>query len=190
MEHTKNCFPFLEVLSEKQILEIHNATLEIMSKVGMVIKYDDGLKLLKEAGATVEGENVKIPEYLLKKALSTAPSRIPMYDRLGNFSMILEQGKTNFGTGSDTIFTLDINSHERRRSVSEDVRNIAKLVDALPNLNFVMSMGTPADVNPEDSYLSGFIEMVKNNTKPIVFTARSEERRVGKECRSRWSPYH
>src|SRR2546426_12658609 len=23
-----------------------------------------------------------------------------------------------------------------------------------------------------------------------AFTARSEERRVGKECRSRWSPYH
>ena len=23
-----------------------------------------------------------------------------------------------------------------------------------------------------------------------VLTARSEERRVGKECRSRWSPYH
>src|SRR5256712_12359552 len=25
---------------------------------------------------------------------------------------------------------------------------------------------------------------------PIVVDARSEERRVGKECRSRWSPYH
>ena len=24
----------------------------------------------------------------------------------------------------------------------------------------------------------------------IVKIARSEERRVGKECRSRWSPYH
>ena len=24
----------------------------------------------------------------------------------------------------------------------------------------------------------------------VVTTARSEERRVGKECRSRWSPYH
>ena len=23
-----------------------------------------------------------------------------------------------------------------------------------------------------------------------IFTYRSEERRVGKECRSRWSPYH
>ena len=25
---------------------------------------------------------------------------------------------------------------------------------------------------------------------PIILEARSEERRVGKECRSRWSPYH
>ena len=24
----------------------------------------------------------------------------------------------------------------------------------------------------------------------VVSTTRSEERRVGKECRSRWSPYH
>src|SRR5256885_13093214 len=36
----------------------------------------------------------------------------------------------------------------------------------------------------------------KNVAKPLVaifgslMTTRSEERRVGKECRSRWSPYH
>ena len=24
----------------------------------------------------------------------------------------------------------------------------------------------------------------------LILAARSEERRVGKECRSRWSPYH
>ena len=28
-----------------------------------------------------------------------------------------------------------------------------------------------------------------SNRKPLEVT-RSEERRVGKECRSRWSPYH
>jgi len=31
------------------------------------------------------------------------------------------------------------------------------------------------------------IEMMKKQWRTI---ARSEERRVGKECRSRWSPYH
>src|SRR3712207_8085245 len=28
------------------------------------------------------------------------------------------------------------------------------------------------------------------NFRPIFMSGRSEERRVGKECRSRWSPYH
>ena len=31
---------------------------------------------------------------------------------------------------------------------------------------------------------------VKEKPKMIIAGARSEERRVGKECRSRWSPYH
>ena len=35
-------------------------------------------------------------------------------------------------------------------------------------------------------------DVVKLNTNenPYPPTPRSEERRVGKECRSRWSPYH
>ena len=30
----------------------------------------------------------------------------------------------------------------------------------------------------------------KRLTRALLDTVRSEERRVGKECRSRWSPYH
>ena len=37
--------------------------------------------------------------------------------------------------------------------------------------------------NPQDIVLSG-------NYAYLVTRSRSEERRVGKECRSRWSPYH
>src|SRR3712207_8753738 len=33
-----------------------------------------------------------------------------------------------------------------------------------------------------------FVLVLANRVHPVV--ARSEERRVGKECRSRWSPYH
>ena len=31
---------------------------------------------------------------------------------------------------------------------------------------------------------------VQRFVEPLVTKSRSEERRVGKECRSRWSPYH
>ena len=35
-------------------------------------------------------------------------------------------------------------------------------------------------------HLDNLFDMAKKNDN----TLRSEERRVGKECRSRWSPYH
>ena len=45
----------------------------------------------------------------------------------------------------------------------------------------------PADVGNLNSGSSAFSKTSLNIWK---FTVRSEERRVGKECRSRWSPYH
>ena len=38
--------------------------------------------------------------------------------------------------------------------------------------------------------LHGMGGNVGDAVAPLVIGARSEERRVGKECRSRWSPYH
>src|SRR3712207_9072980 len=40
-----------------------------------------------------------------------------------------------------------------------------------------------------DPYLDAWPEGVEQASLEEVFS-RSEERRVGKECRSRWSPYH
>ena len=42
--------------------------------------------------------------------------------------------------------------------------------------------------SPKKKKASQF-EAFRPRDKPIIF-GRSEERRVGKECRSRWSPYH
>src|SRR5688572_32263201 len=36
----------------------------------------------------------------------------------------------------------------------------------------------------------GNVQRVIREELGYVYRARSEERRVGKECRSRWSPYH
>ena len=45
------------------------------------------------------------------------------------------------------------------------------------------------------STIKGTSEQIKDNligsgNNTVNVTLRSEERRVGKECRSRWSPYH
>ena len=38
--------------------------------------------------------------------------------------------------------------------------------------------------------LPGVVKVITHKDVPKVRLLRSEERRVGKECRSRWSPYH
>ena len=40
----------------------------------------------------------------------------------------------------------------------------------------------------DDNYVNGLIKTLEVGNTEVA--ARSEERRVGKECRSRWSPYH
>src|SRR2546430_2978994 len=40
------------------------------------------------------------------------------------------------------------------------------------------------------THLDFELNRLYTNNKDGTFTDRSEERRVGKECRSRWSPYH
>ena len=54
--------------------------------------------------------------------------------------------------------------------------------------------GSFDNYHPENAHvipalLRRFHEAVESGAKEIVIW-RSEERRVGKECRSRWSPYH
>ena len=53
-----------------------------------------------------------------------------------------------------------------------------------------INASTPYDVVIEAGSLeriADYIKPLKPNCRVII---RSEERRVGKECRSRWSPYH
>ena len=57
------------------------------------------------------------------------------------------------------------------------------------SMDFIM--GLPRSKSGND----GILTVVDRATKmvhlaPVRQTIRSEERRVGKECRSRWSPYH
>src|SRR3990172_13396443 len=43
---------------------------------------------------------------------------------------------------------------------------------------------------PPAGKFEDFNDQAWQNAVELVFLSRSEERRVGKECRSRWSPYH
>jgi len=167
--------PNLRVLSDEGVRELHHSSLRILEKTGVEMLDPKGRELLLDAGARESGGRIKIPERLVEEAIAKAPSGIPMHDQLGKFTMPLELGKVYFGPGSDTTFTLDVNTGKRRRATAADVENIARVVDALDNFDFVMSMANPGDVPSDDVYLHAFMGMLRGSTKPIVYTAKDRK---------------
>jgi trimethylamine--corrinoid protein Co-methyltransferase len=169
--------PRLSVFNRQQALGVHSAALEILEKTGIKLEHADARKLLLDRGGRLYDEQwVRIPAYLVEQALATAPRQILLYDQNGAKAMDLRDDNFYFGTGSDTTFTLDLAGGQRRNCVLNDIGRFARLVDALPNLSFAMSMANPKDIPKiELVYLYGFAEMVRNTNKPLVFIADRRE---------------
>lgn len=163
------------VLGENECRRIHQASLETLERTGCKVEAQEAMDLLQQAGAYVEGDRVRIPSGLVQQALQSAPRKIALYSRLGQRAMILEGTNTYYGTGSDCPFTLDLESGARRKSSKSDVASFARLVDGLPNIDFVMSMGIASDANEFTSFVHQFQAMVENTIKPIVFTTHGIE---------------
>jgi len=169
--------PRMKVLNREQALSIHQAALEILEKIGVKVEHDRARKLLRDAGGKVFDEQwIRLPACVVEDALRSAHRQITLYNQSGEKSMPLTDGNFFFGTGSDTTFTLDLESGERRHCVLNDTGRFARLVDALENFSFAMSMSNPQDVPKiEFIYVYAFAEMLRNTNKPLVFIADRKE---------------
>ena len=165
--------PQFRVLSDDQLEKIHLASLEILRRTGVEMLVEEARELLKSAGAHVERTRVRIPAHLIEWAIRVAPSRVVLCDRGGNAAMYLEDGSYYYGTGSDTRYIVDPHTGERRMAFKRDVADMARVVDCLPNIDFIMCMGIASDVTDAISDLHHFEAMVNNTKKPIVFTTWS-----------------
>lgn len=162
--------PRFSFLSHDQREELHYATVEVLRRTGVRIGNKRAVELLKSAGADVsDGNLVRIPLHLIEWAIEKAPSTFTFYNRDGNPALQVGGRRTYFGTGSGTLYAYDENG-ERRRTRQEDVVNAVRVADHLPNIDFVMSMGTISDCDERISDILEFEAMVKNTTKPFMIT--------------------
>ncbi len=163
--------PQFRKLSDDQLERIHNASLEILDRTGVCLYDQQALDLLKKAGVKViEGNRVHIPPGLVEWALSIAPKRVVLCDRHGNRVMPLERNNVFFGPGSDCPNILDHRTGERRPATLQDIVEGIRLCDALPNIDFLMSLFIASDI--EDQRIADRYQMramLMNSTKPILF---------------------
>jgi trimethylamine--corrinoid protein Co-methyltransferase len=157
-------------LSDEQCQKLHWASLEILERTGVRLHHQPAIDLLREAGARVtEGNRVRIPPALVEQAFDSVPHEVTLFDRHGRPAMRLGRHRTFFGTGSDCLNIVDHRSGERRKPVLRDVVEGITLCDALPNIDFVMSMFLPADVPDAVADRYQMKVMLNCTTKPIIY---------------------
>ncbi len=155
-------------MTTAQCQKIHWASLEMLERYGVKLHDRQAIDLLKKGGADVEGDLVYVPSGMVEKAFSTVPKRVVLYNRHGEPVMPLEGRRSFYGPGSDTLNIIDHRTGERRKPVLNDIREGMILCDALPNIDFVMSLVLPGDVEQTiaDTYQ---MEVMLNNTiKPVI----------------------
>lgn len=149
--------------------KLHMASLEVLETTGLLVLYDKARDLLVKAGAKADGQRVRIPEYMVTRALASAPKKLVLFDRKGIPAIRAWGYNSYFGGGSDCLYVLDHRTGERRRAILQDVIDATTVMDALPQVDFIMSAFLPSDVS-EPAYPQYQMEvMLTRSTKPIVF---------------------
>ena len=160
----------LTLFSRNDLDMIHSKSIEILERIGVAVQSEKATGILVESGAEIDRNHgtVTIPSALVEEAIKNAPKGITLYGRNPRFDISLENGLVHFGPGLNAQQIIDLETGERRLSTKEDVVKMARLADALPNIDFVMPLGSALD-KPESSQDGHELEaLLSNSEKPII----------------------
>jgi trimethylamine--corrinoid protein Co-methyltransferase len=161
--------PRYDRLTPADCARLHDASLAILERTGVRLHDDEAVERMHGAGARVGDDGrVFVPGSLVEWALSVAPRSLTLHARDGRPAIALEGDNAWFGPGSDCLHVLDHRTGQRRAATLADARDGLTLVDALPNMDFGMSMFLPSDVEPAMADRHQVAIMLERTTKPLV----------------------
>lgn len=161
---------FARVLSDKEIRRVHDATMAILEKVGVLVPHEDILARLEEAGADVDrrAQRVRLPEELVMRAVESAGKEFTMYGRDISKTAEFGVGKRNYNSVAGEPSWVEEPGGKRRYTTLEDVVTATRLADALSHINMPGAMADPKEIPVEVRYIEILAAMIKNTTKPIT----------------------
>jgi trimethylamine--corrinoid protein Co-methyltransferase len=158
----------VNVLSEREIQDIHEASLVILRDTGVMVHHEETLDLLGQAGANVDRDRkvARLSERLVTDSLTQAGKEYTLYGRDPRCVARYGQGDFLLMSSPGQYAWIDEQTGERREATVQDARNAIRLGDALGNVTIVGAMAQPKGISGQyrDIFLTG--ELVKGTTKP------------------------
>ncbi|MGA2398038.1 MAG: trimethylamine methyltransferase family protein [Steroidobacteraceae bacterium] len=172
-EHT----PAYDLLPKHDVELLIDAALQLLRDTGCAFEPGtEAIGLLSAAGCDVSAEGiVRFDPALVRAALGTTAKSARLWDRMGRDYIELDMSHTWFLPGMTCIKVYDLASGERRESTGSDLATIARVADALPNIDGVCV--ACKDVPRSDMFgeVNEFAILIENTSKPLEYLCEHPE---------------
>ena len=169
--------PPYEILSEEALCLVEQRADDILEQIGVEVRHDASLQLLRKAGADVNGTRVRLPRGLCRAIVTdTAPRNFVQHARN-------QQRSVGFGGngcilapayGPPFVSGIDV---PRRYATLDDFKNFVKLTQVSPNLHYAGGVVCePTDIPVSKRHLDMVYGLIRYSDKPFMGMVTSGER--------------
>ena len=146
----------LRFLDDDDKHSLHEQTMRVLAQAGVAFNVPEAIDLLAEAGARVDRERLVayLPEELVRAALELTPREVLLAARDPAHDVVVggDQPLSVCSDGTAT-YLLDDETGERLPGTAERLRLVMRLLDALPQCDYVWPSLSARDLDPATANL-------------------------------------
>lgn len=166
--------PVTELLDEERLEILHQASMDVLAEVGVDFYDDEAQEILRQHGATVNGDTVTFDPALVEEYIAKAPRQFTQLARNPDNNVIVGGKHLTFAPVYGPPFIVD--QKGRRSATLQDFENFVKLAYSSPYIHH--SGGTivePTDISADTRHLDMVFSHIKYSDKPFMGSVTSAE---------------
>ena len=162
---------FCRILSDDRISRIHQASLEILERVGVIVPHEEILSRFDDAGAKVDTDRqqIRIPADVVTRLVAQAGKEFAICGRDVSLKAEFGCGKRNYNSTAGQASWVQEAGQQRRYATLEDIGAACKVADALDCISIAGAMSDPHEIPVEYRCVEVAAQMIRNTAKPITF---------------------
>lgn len=147
------------------------AAMQLLAEIG--VRFEPGTEaddLLARAGCEVRGDGVvRIPERVVRETLESVAKAVRLWDRDGQSAIDIDDRHTWFMPGMTCIKVHDLDTGGLRDSTGDDLAQITRLADGLPEMDAVCVACKDVPESTMAGEMGEFLILAENTTKPLEY---------------------
>ncbi len=169
--------PSISYLSRRERDFVHEQVVRVLEEVGVGYNTPAAIELLEEAGASVDRERLtaKLPWDLVEGCLKTAPRQVLLAGRDPSRDVVVGDGSLTFCTDGTGTYMLDDVTGERSEGSAAALRQVMRLFDALPQVDYAWPSISARDLDPLTAGLELEAISLANMSKHLQDEVREPE---------------